>query len=332
MNKPRSCAERGTILATSLIVLPVLLVFLLGAFDLGLVLYHKALVRSAATAAVMAAVGEQRHWHFPIPTKFVWIVYPIPVDGKVINTITLPYVDADGSLRGDARRVAELTNPNITVQAATFPPLDLPSPFKWVEVTASIPPPGALSRLVLRQPLTYKACAIAWVRPDYWVHGWWDAKTLEVMFDAGEPKPLYYYRRINCQARGLAEALEAVAWAHYATTGEKVDKGDLTEKAGQAGGLDQEVNFPAKPEETRQKRDCLAAGHSEAECLHPEPETIQCPDSDHSFTVSPQEWDPSSGEGPSEAELIAERCPPPPAKEKESSDDSGSDPEKEGTD
>ncbi|MDB4895237.1 MAG: hypothetical protein JWN15_1499, partial [Firmicutes bacterium] len=99
------------------LAMPVLLLLLLGTIELGMRVYYRAQVRSAATAAALAAVGTQVHWPIPIPTEWVVvpavIPIPIPVDGIVVNTLHLPNVDWLGDVRGAALETRELTNPNI---------------------------------------------------------------------------------------------------------------------------------------------------------------------------------------------------------------------------
>lgn len=179
----------------TVVVLPVLLLLFLAVYDVGRLMFYRVQVRSAATAAALAAVGTQKHYPIPIPTKWIHTgTIPIPVDGIIINTLHLPNVDAtltslkSGQVRGESAQVVSQTNPNIQVSSRVLPSPWVPTPVKYVEVTAQVDaPPGVFAPFRSRQPLTHKACAIAWVRPDYWYHDWWDKRTLEVVESFLEP-------------------------------------------------------------------------------------------------------------------------------------------------
>lgn len=186
----------------TVIVLPVLLFLFLGVYEVGLLMYYRAQVRSAATAAALAAVGTQKHIPIPIPTEFVEVPpIIIPVNGYIVNTLHLPNVDTTfesigrslvgletAEVRGEATAVARLTNPAIRLQRKVLPWPGTPLPFKYVEITAEVDPPkGVFTQLVGSTTISHSACAIAWVRPDYWVHGWWDERTLEVVETFFEP-------------------------------------------------------------------------------------------------------------------------------------------------
>jgi|GEM_PF-3869619 len=186
----------------TVIVLPVLLFLFLGVYEVGLLMYYRVQVRSAATAAALAAVGTQKHIPVPIPTQFVEVPpIIVPVNGYIVNTLHLPNVDATfGSIgrsivgmetaevRGEAADAARLTNPAIRLKRKVLPTHWVPFPFKYVEITAEVDPPkGVFTQLVGSKTISHSACAIAWVRPDYWAHQWWDEKTLEVVASFFEP-------------------------------------------------------------------------------------------------------------------------------------------------
>jgi hypothetical protein len=197
------------------VALPVLLLLMLGVIELGMRVYYKAQVRSIATAAALAAVGEQNHWPVPIPTKFIDVV---PVDGFIINTLHLPDVDSYGGLKGGVAKVNELTNPKVHLDAEVLPWPYLPAPFKRVQMTATLNPPLVFSRMFRAEPITESACAMAWIRPDYWKHDWWTAKTKKSLFGIGN-QDFRYFRLVPCEWSSAGDILEAVIAAHLEATG-----------------------------------------------------------------------------------------------------------------
>ncbi|HEY8345961.1 MAG TPA: hypothetical protein VIL07_01645 [Symbiobacteriaceae bacterium] len=319
----------------TVVALPVLLALFLGVYDVGLLLTYKVQTRSAATAAALAAVGTQEHYPIPIPTKFVWAGFPIPVDGYIINTLHLPNVDATlrswttGQVRNESESVAKLTNPDIRLQSRVLPTGWVPLPFKWVEVTAEVDPPrGVFSRIAVRQPLRHKACAVAWVRPDYWVHPWWDKRTLEVTDafleklgptePAGSEEPLRYYRQVTCGISGVPELLEVIAEAHFQATGRRpsvdemkrvIDREELRE-SGEA--VQRWKNGERSPRKSREE--LVRCIESPDDCVELPPAQIRCPGSDVTIerpapVVYTRETPPESRPMWTEADLIREKCP-----------------------
>jgi hypothetical protein len=289
------------------LAMPVLLLLLLGTIELGMRVYYRAQVRSAATAAALAAVGTQVHWPIPIPTEFVVvppIPVPIPVDGIVINTLHLPNVDWLGDVRGEARETRELTNPDIKFDTLVLPWAVAPSPFKWVRITAKISPPLVFSRIFREGQIEASACAIAWIHPDYWEHGWWDKRSQKSLFGIGD-QDYRYYRLVPCTITGAGDALEAVITAYVQATSASERPAVHTFQQ-RMPWPKTEVDSPPPPDEKVDK--CTK---DRANCKpKPEPHTCRT-DGKTTYTVQPEPYQPGQ-HIPTLDELEAEHCPPPP--------------------
>lgn len=306
----------------TVVVLPVLLLLLLGTIDLGMLAYYRAQVRSVATSAALSAVGNQRHVRIPVPTHWVVIFVPIPVDGWILNTLWLPDVDLPfAGLRGETAAVAEMTGSDITLESLVVPRY-IPSPIKWVQITARVERPGLLRRFIAPGPIEHTACAIAWMRPDYWRHGWWSDKTLKSVFHQGN-EPQHYYRLTKCGLTSPATLIEVMAEAHLAATGETTALGSL---AAQYQDMlresdthwNGETEYSGRgPESPGEVAECQEIGAVNCRAA---PQTVHCDHSDDSFTVEPQEWVPGQSY-PTVAEMKAARCPPPPPPPDESAGD-----------
>lgn len=296
-----------------IIAAPILLMLLLGTVELAMRIYYRAQVRSVATAAALAAVGNQRRWSIPIPTKFVFIPWPLPVDGFVFTTISLP--DIDSGPNGSVVQVKNLTNPAIQLQEEVLPWKRLASPFKWVKITASLDPPGVFSKIFKAAPLQESACAIAWVRPEYWFHGWWDKRSSRVLF--GGEDPLRYYRLVPCGTASVGDILEAVVEAHLATTGQSEEAAFNKQWSDHSWETLSPMRPKKRDEEHRPKNPAEIDGciKEPAKCREQPPETKTC-ESDHVTTYSvPPLMSSSDDESQYQAyleELVAKNCPPPP--------------------
>jgi hypothetical protein len=289
------------------LAMPVLLLLLLGTIEMGMRVYYRAQVRSAATAAALAAVGTQVHWPIPIPKKWVIIFdVPIPVDGIVINTLHLPNVDWGGDVRGEALETRNLTNSNIKFATTVLPWALAPSPLKWVNITASVSPPQVFSRIFRAGPVEESACAIAWIRPDYWEHGWWDKKSQQSLFGIGD-KDYRYYRLVPCGLLGAGDSLEAVLTAYVQDTGDGTapqwSKDAFPDRMPK---LDSESDSPPPVDEkvdqcTKDRANCK-----------PKAQTFTC-QTDHKtqYTIEPQPWQEGQ-ERPTRDQYEAKHCPPPP--------------------
>jgi hypothetical protein len=283
------------------LAMPVLLLLLLGTIEMAMRVYYKAQVRSAATAAALAAVGTQVHWPLPIPTKWVFIFeIPIPIDGIVINTLHLPNVDW-GDVRDETLETMKLTNSNIKFDTKVLPWALAPSPLKWVKITAKERPPLVLSRIFGAGEIVESACAIAWIRPDYWQHGWWDPKSEKSLFGVGDEN-YRYYRLVPCGLVGTTDLLEAVITEYVQDKdGEKVpwNPGDIY------GKVPHKPTSEAPPPHKDGVDKCIA---DKADCTNPKSKTFTCrTDGKTQYTIEPK---PEKMLSRDEYERI--HCPPPP--------------------
>ncbi|HEY3365654.1 MAG TPA: TadE family protein [Symbiobacteriaceae bacterium] len=329
----------------AVLFIPVVLLLFLGTIDLGQVMYYKAQTRSAATAGALAAVGTQKLLPVPIPTKIVWLGFvPIPVDGFVFNTIRLPNADVEARVfttdaENPVKRVASLTgHGQITTEVTKVLPWAWPAPFKWVKVTATAPTPGILTRIVMKDQIESSACAIAWVRPDYWfIESWWTPKALDTLIAVFEDddeallpgeEPLHYYRQVSCDVEGAGQALEVVLEAQYGKdTAEKqkyaqkftyIDnskKNRLDKTAGKQSskGVKHSIKADMHIPDLNSLKDCASHQDGETGCRGNPVQILTCPDGTMiTYRAPVAEGDPpDTSKFPTRDQVIREQCPPP---------------------
>lgn len=179
------------------LTVPVLLALIGLGVDFGTLAYHKAKVQQAADSAAIAAVKNQSVWHVPVPTKFFG---PIPIDGVVIHAMHLNNLGWAGepldAVQGIARVNQDAKAPISLSQNRYVPGWNVLAPFHYIEMTATSEVPLHFGKLwgSDRSKVEAKGCAIAWIRPDFWGHGWWTNKTAEAVMG----KELNFYRAVPC--------------------------------------------------------------------------------------------------------------------------------------
>jgi len=216
---------------TSLVLLPMVMVLI----DLTVLAYWRTKLRNTADALAIGAVAQSRNFHIPIPTEFVGY---FPVNGYLLNAIHLSNLETSGfvtdigpKLKGLATLNQDQVGPQAEVrvgEALVLPLGNLVSPFMYVQIPVEVevkpitPFLGALlgegeGRILLQA----KSCALAWYRPDRWVHKWWDAdpdtftQTLDAIINVTD-EPTKYYRLTNCVDEGsdVLSMAEAVIKEH----------------------------------------------------------------------------------------------------------------------
>lgn len=218
-------------LVTSLVLLPLVMVLV----DLSVLAYWRTKLRNTADALAIGAVAQSRNFHIPIPTEFIGY---FPVNGYLINAIHLSNLETGGWVTDVGPKLKELgalnhdrIGPQAEVrvgEALVLPLGNLVSPFMYVQVPveAEVKPLTPFLGAVMgegdgRIRLEARSCAVAWYRPDRWVHKWWDedpdtlTDTLDAIINVTD-EPTKYYRLTNCVDEGsdLADLAEVVITEH----------------------------------------------------------------------------------------------------------------------
>jgi hypothetical protein len=200
----------------------VLIPALMLALDGANLAYHRAKAQNLAEAAALAAVKDTAHVPIPIPNPKK-MIYFVPYDGWILNTLHLRNVEWSIGLPGKGKlRVADelmkyngdkafgVAKPSLQ-PLETWPIGNVVSPIMLVRAPVTVDVKlmtPLLSRVMNgraevsannKQTVTVRAeaCGMAWFRPDYVWHGWWDPETLDTVLGLGD-KPLKYYRLVNC--------------------------------------------------------------------------------------------------------------------------------------
>jgi hypothetical protein len=271
----------------SAIIIPIIMLIFLATYDLARLVYYRSQVRSAATASVLAVVGNQTHWALPVPRDIVWVptpwgvAIPIPYNGWFISALRLPYVDNTGlgSVADEVTQVARWTNPAIELESTTLPRW-IPSPVKGVKIEAKLKAPTLFTKLFTKNGMiSYDACAIAWTRPDYWWIDGWNSKETGKLLGASwgntKTEPMRYYRLVECWKPGLdnlpdlfgkiSGVAEIVITEHLRITGKdhKKAKQNLREVTSKLGT---ESKSAASPSESQGK---FPKTSTPIKCKHP---------------------------------------------------------------